>query len=328
MFYAVIDQERSGPLASLIQMEYVLALAQHRSFVKAAAACFITQPTLSMQVSKLEDELGVLLFDRSRKPLAPTDAGVALIAQFRRVLDEAGRVSQLVNAMRGELAGPYRLGVIPTMAPWILPLIIRHLPAAHPRLELTVRELTTAEIIGALREARIDAGILATPLEDTQIRETPIFNEPFYIYHSPRCRDFTGQTRVRLQDLPLEKIVVMSEGHCLRTQVLDFCRLAEGGGAGDGFRFESGSVSTLLRIVDQGDFFTILPWLAVQELPARQRQARVLPFSDLVPFREVGLVSWRSAVKEAVHEAVVQVVRDHLPELPASSGRSRRLNPL
>lgn len=303
-------------MATLSQLGYALAVDQHRNFRRAAEASFVSQPTLSMQLKKLEDELEVVLFDRSRKPVVPTRDGVALLEQFRSVLREYERIDELVQEQRGVVAGPYRLGIIPTMAPTILPRIVPDFVATHGRVELHIEELTTAQIIERLNEETLDGGILATPLEAPTLTEFPLYREPFVVFHSPTTKLRTdGQGRVRLDALPLERLMVMREGHCLRTQTLDLCALGAEASESQGFVLEAGSIATLCAMVQKGPYFTILPSLAADELASRGLGDLIKSIAGKAPFREVALVTRRLESRRAIREALIDLAREVLEPL-------------
>ena len=312
------------PLSTLTQLEYALAVAREGSFSKAAKSCFVTQPALSMQIQKLEDELGARLFDRSARPISPTQAGEILLAQFQRVVDEHRCIDDVASTLKGALSGPFRLGIIPTVAPSLLPRILAAFGRDHPSVELSVRELPTAQVVRALRRDELDCGILATPLGEDGIREIRLYDEPLLIYCSPLMdKPAASEGAVAVCDLPLERMVLMSEGHCLRTQVLDVCALQRRVDAAALFRMETASIATLLRVVDQGEWFTVLPALAVEDLPARDREERVLSFAGETPYREIALVARRTEVRAAIRDALADHVRRVVPSgwLDPAAGR-------
>jgi LysR family transcriptional regulator, hydrogen peroxide-inducible genes activator len=315
-------------VSTLTQLEYALAVGRVGSFSRAALECFVTQPALSMQIHKLEDELGARLFDRSARPIALTEAGELLLPQFQRVVDEHRRIDDVMLSLSGALGGSYRLGIIPTVAPSLLPRFLSAFGLEHPSVELTVRELTTAQIVDALRRDELDGGVLATPLNEDRIREIRLYDEPLLIYRSPHldlpsARD--GAAAVC--DLPIERMVLLSEGHCLRTQVLDICALQRDVAAAARFRMETASVSTLLRVVDQGEWFTVLPALAVEDLPGDVRATRVLSFVGETPFREIALVTRRTEVRSAIRDALSDHMRRAVPKDWLASAPGRRIPP-
>jgi len=311
-------------VATLSQFGYALAVDRHRNFRRAAKACFISQPTLSMQLAKLEDELAVVLFDRSRRPVVPTREGAVLLEQFRTVMREYERIEEVVQELRGVIAGPYRLGIIPTMAPTILPLVVPRFVAAHPAVEIQIEELTTARIVERLAQETLDGGMLATPLHVPTLTEYAICREQFVVFHSPTIELRTdAQGRVRLDALPLERLMVMREGHCLRTQTLDLCALGAEASETQGFVLEAGSLATLCAMVQNGPYFTILPALAAAELEARGLGDLIKSIAGKAPFREVALVTRRIENRRAIREALIDVAREALEPLEDKRRRLR-----
>lgn len=311
-------------MASLTQLTYAIAVARHRNFQRAAAACFVTQPTLSMQLQKLEGELGVLLFDRSRKPVAPTQEGRPLLEQFRQVLREYARIEEIVQELRGAVSGTYRLGIIPTMAPYILPLLLPPFGDAYPDVQMHVEELTTDEIVRRLADETLDGGILATPLHEKRLVEFPLGYEEFKVFHSPSLSLRTDRRgRVRLDKLPLEHLLLMREGHCLRTQALDLCSLGDIASRSQRFVIQAGSMATLCAMVTRGEYFTVLPELAAEELVQRGQGDFVKEIAGRVPFREISLVTHRLESRRAVRDALIEEARKVLEPLGSCSRRKR-----
>lgn len=288
------------------QLRYLLALDTHRHFGRAAAQCFVSQPTLSAQVQKLEEELGVLLFDRSRKPLAPTDLGRRVIAQARVALAEFDRIAALVEEAAEVLAGELRLGVIPTLAPYLLPLVAGPFAEHHPAVTVHVRELRTEELLDELAADRLDAGLIATEETRPGLASTPLFEEPFVAYVG-RAHPLWAAEAVAPEDLPGEDLWLLAEGHCFREQVLQVCRRASS--ASGPLRFESGSLETLRMLVDERGGATLLPLLAVRTLSEAER-ASVRPFTAPAPQRTVRLVQGRTYLRRALIQAFERTVRE------------------
>ena len=313
------------------KLELFLALARERHFGRAAEACNVSQPALSAQVAKLEEGLGAVLFDRKTRPVIPTDKGRLLLPRFEAIVTAMREVEELAAAQDDALRGELRLGIIPTLAPYLLPRFLPGLCAEHPAMHVVVRELTTEEIVDALRADALDAGVLATPLAAPGIHEQRLFDEPLRIYASPRSSlhvEGRAGRRLTVEQLPTRELVVMTEGHCLRTQVLDLCELGDAADS-PGFQLETGSMSTLVRMLDKGPWFTVLPELALDELDPVARQERVYEFAGPRPYREVGIVyrrpTYRAALREAVAEAVVESVPS---KWRRRSGRGRRVDPV
>lgn len=303
---------------TLTQMRYAVAVEEMRSFRLAAETCHVSQAGLSMQLQKLEDLLGVRLFDRVKKPLLVTPQGVAALAQIRAVLRETERLGQVVSE-GDEPAGLFRLGVIPTLSPTVLPLFLGRLLKAYPRIELIVEELRTEEIISRLRADAIDAGLLATPLRVPGLREATLGHEALWAYLPPGDpllgRKYISQTALRGRDM-----WIMPEGHCFRSQVLSYCGSALRT-KGVPIRFESGSFETLIRLVDEGLGATVLPELVVQNLPAARRRAQVRPLVSPMPVREIGLVTARDHLRRRATEGLAATIRDALSRQLAQPAR-------
>jgi len=305
---------------TLIQLEYVIAIDTWRHFATAAAKCFVTQPTLSMQVQKLEEELGVRLFDRSKVPVVPTAEGVEVIQQARVVLQEAERLGEIVRQRQGEMVGELRIGILPTLAPYLLPLFLNSFLSQYPGIRLKITELTTEAIVERLKKNLLDAGLLATPLHDPGLFEQPLFYEAFVVYVSP-AEPAYKKRYVLADDIDVRHLWLLEEGHCMRSQIMHLCELKTRVYGESNFQYEAGSIETLKKMVEMHNGLTILPELALADLSARQ-QKLVRQFKAPVPVREVSLVTHRNFVKQrllgVLREAILQAVpadmRQHGPE--------------
>jgi len=296
---------------SLTQLEYILAVAKHGHFAKAAAACHVTQPTLSMQLQKLEEELGVVIFDRSKKPILLTDVGRKLVEQAQAVLFEARKMEGIAHSSKAAgVRGELTLGVIPTIAPYLLPMLLPVIERKFPELKLNILELQTKRIVEDLQEDEIDVGLLATPLKVANIHETALFYEPFSVL----CRGshpLARQKKISYASLKHEDIWLLEEGHCLRHQVLDVCSLKRDKGKTRQFRFESGNLETLKNLVDSFGGYTLLPKLASERLGAN---SVTVEFERPVPAREIGLVVRREHYKGELIEALAKAILECIPE--------------
>jgi LysR family transcriptional regulator, hydrogen peroxide-inducible genes activator len=304
---------------TLAQMRYAVAVDDARSFRQAAERCHVSQPGLSMQIGKLEELLGVVLFDRGKKPLLVTPEGIPALAQMRAVLRETERLGQVV-AEGEEPAGRFRLGVIPTLAPTVLPLFVGRFLAACPRVELTIEELKTEETIARLRADTLDAGLVATPLRVAGLREEAVGLERLFAYLPPGD-PLLRKKSVSQATLSERELWIMPEGHCFRSQVLSYCG-ADPDARPARVQFESGSFETLVRLVDEGLGATVLPELVVRGLPAGRRTRQVRPLVAPTPVREIGVVTARDHLRRRVTEALVTEIRAGLAEMlaPASRG--------
>jgi LysR family hydrogen peroxide-inducible transcriptional activator len=294
------------------QLEYIVSIDTHRHFAKAADNCFVTQPTLSMQVQKLEEELGLQIFDRSRQPVIPTLAGVEIIEQARKILSEKNRVHEIVQQKKDTLAGELRIGIIPTLAPYLLPLFVQRFTRKYPQIKMVVHEMTTEIIVSKLREGRIDVGILVTPLQENGIREHVLFYEELLVYVSEK-NGLYKKHYVLAKDIDPNKLWLLEEGHCFRSQIVNLCELLRVSREESHFDYEAGSFETLRRMVDMNEGITILPELAAMDFNARQRRL-IRHFKNPAPMREVSLVVHRDFVKKRLVEALKQEIIDIVPE--------------
>ncbi len=297
---------------TLTQLEYVLAVDEHRNFSKAAAAVRITQPTLSMQIQKLEEDLGVVLFDRSKKPIRPTEIGARVVAQARTAVAEAKKISWLAKQSVAEISGDFRLGVIPTIAPYVVPRFLKTFSESYPKVRLHLEELQTSKIIEALERDQIDAGLLATPLKTPGLVESPIFYEPFHLFLRSDHK-LASKKSVDEKDLDGSEIWLLEEGHCLRSQVVNVCSLGKRAGSiFKNVQFESGSIETLISLVRSNGGYTLVPELALPKpLPP---ETKVLSFTKPVPSREVSLVYTRTQLKLPILEALKTKIAQAIPK--------------
>ncbi|MGZ3816257.1 MAG: LysR substrate-binding domain-containing protein, partial [Bdellovibrio sp.] len=250
---------------SLTQLEYVMAVNKHGHFAKAAESCFVTQPTLSMQIQKLEEDLGAVIFDRSKKPILPTQIGRKLITQMQTVLFEAKKLDSIIQQQKkGILQGNLTVGVIPTIAPYILPRLLPVCEKHYRDLELNIKEMQTEHILQALENDELDVGLLATPIQRPKIFELALYYEPFYVLCEKK-HEYTHHKKIKHQNLSLEDIWLLEEGHCLRNQVLDICATKKSK-TGRKYKFESGSLETLKNLVDLYGGYTLLPFLAAEHI--------------------------------------------------------------
>ena len=293
-------------------MEYVVALDRFRHFATAAAHCYITQPTLSMQIHKLEQELGTKIIDRSKQPVVPTENGLAIIDHARRILGERDAMMEMLNDRKGTISGELKVGIIPTLAPYLLPLFIRKFAKKYPGVKLIVVEMVTDLIISRLREGAIDAGILVTPLQEPGIREYTLFYEELLVYISKKNHNYKKQY-VLAQDIDPQKLWLLEEGHCFRSQIMNLCELQKISKQGQSLEYEAGSIETLRRMVELSDGITILPELASMELNARQKE-QLRMFKRPAPMREVSLVVHRDYVKKRLVEMLKQSIVTGIPE--------------
>ncbi|MEO3403071.1 LysR substrate-binding domain-containing protein [Mucilaginibacter sp. CAU 1740] len=297
---------------TITQLEYIVAVDTYRSFVAAADKCFVTQPTLSMQVQKLEDNLGVKIFDRSKQPVVPTEIGIEIINQARIMLSESEKIKEIITDRQKELSGELRVGIIPTVAPYILPKIIHGFIEKYPQVKLVVWEQTTEEIIQQLKLGMLDCGILSTPLHETSLTEIPVFYENFVAYVSKNSK-LSKKKNIVPDDIDMEEIWILNEGHCMREQVLNICQRRKSTRGFQHFEYNTGSVETLKRMVDQNNGATILPELALSELTEKQLD-KVRHFRSPEPAREVSIVIQRNFLKRRMIEALKNEILEFVPK--------------
>ncbi len=295
---------------TLTQLEYVVALDTHRHFLLASEKCFVTQPTLSMQIQKLEDELGVKLFDRTKQPVIPTEIGVSIIAQARIVLREAGMIRQLITDQKDALTGELRIGIIPTLAPYLLPPLYKEMREKYPQLNLVIKETITEEVIHELKNNRLDCGLVVTPLKDPSIKEDVLFYEELFVYVS-RKNALVDKKYVLPNDIDPNQLWLLEEGHCFRSQVLNLCELRKRGDFH--VRYETGNIETLKRMVDKSDGITILPELAVMEFSKPQLKL-VKRLKEPSPAREVSLVTHRDYIKSKLIKTLKEEILNIVPK--------------
>jgi LysR family hydrogen peroxide-inducible transcriptional activator len=286
---------------TLVQLEYIVAVDTYRSFVSAADKCFVTQPTLSMQVQKLEEFLNVKIFDRSKQPVIPTEIGSQIIAQARIVLQENQKIKELINSQQQDIIGELKIGIIPTIAPYLLPEVISAMLQKYPELKLLIWEYTTEDIVHHLKTGVIDCGILATPLVDLNITEMPLYYENFVSYISKNSKLFKKKS-IDANDLADENIWLLNEGHCMRSQVLNICRSTKNNRL-QSLTYNTGSVETLIRMVDVNDGATLLPELALTDLSAKQLN-KVRYFKSPEPVREISLITHKNFIKKRMLNAL------------------------
>lgn len=295
-----------------VQLEYVVAVDTYRSFVTAADKCFVTQPTLSMQIQKLEDELGVKIFDRSKLPVVPTEIGMAVIAQGRVILKESARIREIIADQKKEIQGTLKVGIIPTLAPYLLPRVLTSFMKKYPKVKLEVWEYSTEQIITLLKQEQLDCGLLATPLHNQHLEEHPLFYETFVVF-TAKSNKLSDKKVILPEDLDTKDIWLLNEGHCMRNQVLNICRDKFSMGEFRNLEYNTGSVETLKRMVELNEGYTILPELSLQDLSAKQMNM-VRFFKTPEPVREISLVTHRYFIKQGVIEAFKKEILVNVPE--------------
>lgn len=296
---------------TITQLEYIIALDTHRNFVNAADSCFVTQPTLSMQIQKLEDELGVKIFDRSKQPVVPTHIGEDIIAQARNVLKEHSKIIEIIQDEKGEVKGDLRLGIIPTVAPYLIPRFLVKFLNKYPEVNLVVNELTTDQIIQQLKNDQLDCGIMASPIKDKNLNEETLYYEEFVAYVS-KSNKLAKKTTVKAGELDLNDIWILNEGHCMRNQVINLCSDRKKDNTKARFEYQTGSVETLKRIVEQDDGVTIIPEMAIMDMSDEQMDL-VRYFKTPEPVREISMFTHRHFVKKKLIKTLADEIVATVP---------------
>lgn len=299
-------------MITLTQLEYIVAVDTFRHFGKAAEHCFITQPTLSMQIKKLEEDLEVVIFDRSKQPLIPTDVGERIIEQSRIILQDAEKINDIVKDHKNLISGELKIGIIPTLAPYLLPLFIGNYKRKYPNILIKVEELTTGNIVDQLNRDLLDVGILVTPLKEERITERPIFYEEMKLYIHEN-HPLASHSDIRISDIAVPEIWLLSDGHCFRHQVINLCSFKGSSTEELPFHFEAGSLETLMNIIDKEGGLTLVPELTCMDM-ARGRSNHVRTFSDATPLREVSLVHSRHFAKNKLIDLLWKEIVASMPE--------------
>ncbi len=295
---------------TITQLKYALAIAEHKNFTKAAAKCFVTQPTLSTQIQKLEDELDILIFDRSKKPIELTDVGRKIVYQARNIVNEADRIQDIVDQQKGFIGGEFRIGIIPTVMPTLLPMFLNNFIKKYPKVKLKIEELTTEEIITRISDGHLDAAIAATPLESDNIKERPLYYEPFvaYIPNNHRLRD---KKILEVSDLDITDMLLLEDGHCFRDGVINLCKTFKGQ-EDEHFQLESGSIETLIKLSNEGMGMTLLPYLHTLDVK-ESLNSNLRHFKEPSPAREVSIIYHKSELKmqiiDAMHNVISGIIR-------------------
>jgi LysR family hydrogen peroxide-inducible transcriptional activator len=296
---------------TITQLEYVVAVDNYRHFAKAAEACFVTQPTLSMQIHKLEDELDLLIFDRSKQPVTPTEVGKKLIEQARIVITQSKLIKQISQHEKGLFEGDFRIGIIPTISPYLLHRFLNRFQKAMPNINLIVEELQTDQIISLLKKDVLDAAILATPLDENGIIEKPVYYEPFMAY-VPKNHRLSNEEFILNSELKIADMLLLNEGHCFRNSVLNLCD-KDAEPSQKKFKVESGNFETLVKLADHGYGMTLLPYLAGLDINP-ELSKNIKPIAEPRPTREVSVVYRRTQLKIGLVEALAEAIKTSVPK--------------
>ena len=297
---------------NLRDLKYILAVAETRHFGRAAERCFVSQPTLSGQIKKLEDELGITIFERTSRSVEITPIGETILTHARLLVEQANAIEKVARAHQDPLAGPLRIGAIPTLSPYLMPLILVPLRKQYPQLRLVLSEEITDSLLARLHHHELDGILIATPVEDQDLVQMPLFDEPFWLAH-PRNHPLYAKDEISSQDLEEIDLLLLSEGHCLTHQVMEVCRLTERSQQGEMADLRAASLETLLQLVGAGFGCTLVPALAIRGgwMTDSGIIARRLDLPEA--YRRISLVYRRSFPRPAALRALADVILAHLP---------------
>jgi LysR family hydrogen peroxide-inducible transcriptional activator len=303
------------------QLEYILAVDKYRHFAKAAEKSNVTQPTLSMMILKLEEELGVRIFDRKKSPVEPTTEGKEIIRRAAQIIADLSSLKEFTRGVRMDVAGELNLAIIPTLAPYLLPLFLPSFIEKHPLLKVNIRELVTPDLIASLKGGEVDIGLMATPLNDDRLAEHPVFYEEFFAYVSHKEKLYQKKYMLP-KDIDLSKLWMLEEGHCFRNQVFNLCELKMKDARSDRLHYQAGSLETLKNLVDHNKGITILPYLATLDLSTKQRQ-QVREFAPPKPAREISMVVNVNFSRKSMLQAIKEEIQQKVPaELTSADKRN------
>ncbi|MGB0720885.1 MAG: LysR substrate-binding domain-containing protein [Gammaproteobacteria bacterium] len=296
---------------NLRDLRYLIAVSEHKHFGHAADACFVSQPTLSGQIKKLEESLGVKVFERTNRSVEITPVGQRILVHARRAIEQAEMIEAVAKAHQDPLAGPLRLGVIPTLGPYVAPLLLVPLRRSYPQMRLILSEQVTETTLHLLRRHEIDVALIATPIDDPDLVARPLFDEPFWLAH-PRDHVLYTADEVRATDIPDDELLLLDDGHCLSRQVMEVCSLHEGesGAFGD---LRAASLETLIQMVGAGFGCTLVPALALRSSWTTDAGVIVRPLEDKDAFRRISLVSRASFPRPEAVNAVAEALLAQLP---------------
>tara|TARA_E500000178_G_scaffold206452_1_gene203954 strand:+ start:1633 stop:2565 length:933 start_codon:yes stop_codon:yes gene_type:complete len=285
---------------TITQLKYTLAVAEHGNFTTASEKCFVTQPTLSMQVQKLEEELGITIFNRSTKPLQVTEVGEKVLNQARKIIEESTRMNDVISEEKGIIGGTLKVGIIPTVTSTLLPLFLNIFTKKYKNVDLKIEEFNTETLVQKLEDNSIDCAIAATPLSNDKVLERPLYYEPFVAY-VPKHHSLSGNKYLELDDLTNGDLLILQDGHCFRNQVLNLCSLED---LNKQYELKSGSFETLINLSNNGPWMTIIPYLHSNNLSPKNIE-NIIPFQDPAPAREISMIYSKSQLKLPVINALM-----------------------
>ena len=288
---------------TITQLKYTLAVAEHGNFTLASDKCFVTQPTLSMQVQKLEEELGITIFDRSTKPLKVTDIGEKVLIQARRIIEESSRMNDIISEEKGIIGGNLTVGIIPTVSSTLLPLFLNIFLKKHKDINLKIEEYNTDVLVQKLEDRTIDCALAATPLNNSSIIEKPLYYEPFVAY-VPTHHHLSGHKPLEIEDLSSSNLLILEDGHCFRNQVLNLCSSQD---FNQQYELKSGSFETLINLSNSGPWMTVIPYLHSKNL-SNNKTNNLIPFKEPSPAREISIIYSKSQLKLPVINALSSTI--------------------
>ncbi len=286
---------------TITQLKYILAVAEHQNFTVAAEYCAVTQPTLSMQIQKLEDQLDIKIFNRAKKPISLTEIGQKIVIQAKTIVEESNRINDIVDQQKGFIGGEFRIAIIPTIMPTLLPMFLKTFSKKYPKVNLHIEELTTEEIVKKLSDGHIDAAIAATPLENENIMERPLYYEPFMGF-VPESHKLSSKKLLCVDELEADELLLLKDGHCFKESILNICSSLTSKDK-KSFRLESGSFDTLIKLSKEGLGMTLLPYLHTLDLNTEDKKL-LREFEAPVPAREVSLIYHKSQLKMQLIEVL------------------------
>jgi LysR family hydrogen peroxide-inducible transcriptional activator len=295
------------------QLEYLIAVDNHRHFAKAAEQCFVTQPTLSTMIQRLEEELEIKIFDRTKHPIEPTETGIKIIRQAKISLQCLNRIKEIANNEQNTVSGVFQLGVIPTVASYLVPEILAKKQKKYPELELVIKEITTKNIFEQVKNGLLDGAVLAGPINSEYFEEFPVYYEKFYAYVS-RLDKLFSQKEIDLQSLNINDLWLLEEEHCLRGQIERLCGLKRKNIETSGVRFESGSIDTLLHVVDVNSGITIIPEMHAMGL-SEEKQDNLRPLKNTTAVREITVIVNKNYSRKAVLKVILEIIKNSVPKL-------------
>jgi len=296
---------------TITQLRYTLAVAKHGNFTVASEKCFVTQPTLSMQIQKLEEELGVIIFNRSTKPLRITEVGEKVLIQARKIVEESSRMNDIVSEEKGIIGGTLKVGIIPTVSPTLLPLFLNSFVKKNKNIDLKIEEYTTGSMFEKINNGDIDCAIAATPLKDENIIENPLYYEPFIAY-VPQHHGLSGRKSLDIENLEDSNLLILEDGHCFRNQILNLCSIKD---LNKQFELKSGNFETLINLSNNGPWMTILPYLHSKFLSDSSKK-NLIKFNDPIPAREISIIYSKTQLKlpiiNALKATISKVIRGQI----------------